>query len=412
MSARPSRLGAGHALLLNLPLAIGFAFGLARDLASPSSVLSTDFSVFWSGWWLILHGRGAALYDEAAQRAAQHMVMGGRSFEGGLMAFLNPPHAALAGVPFGWLADGAGERVAFLLWTAGNLLLLARLDRLARQAVGATAGLARWMVTAAVIGFAPVLYAVSIGQLSLLLAVAALELSRALEDDRPLAAACWLLVFSVKPQLLPPLLALLAVRRRWAVLGRAGGLAAALALVTGLALGPGIWWSYARNVHGLERFFGSGTPVYMMSLRGALARLAGGQAHEVYATAVAVWLLTTAALAVVLARRPAAAGEDARARQRGELALALAVALFTSPHLFQQDAAIWVAALALHVSSLHLGGRPWLPFARFALAWPLLFALARALDLSAPHGRPPPVSLAVVVMAIALVLMAREARGA
>jgi hypothetical protein len=397
------------ALALNAPLAIGFLVGLGRDLASPTAVVASDFSVFWTGWWLILHGQGHALYDAATQRAAQHLVMGGRQFEGGLMAFLNPPHVALAGLPFGWLADRAGERAAFLAWTAVNLGLLVRLDRGLRALLGAERGRARWMVTASLLGFYPVLYAVSIGQLSLLLAVAALELERALAAGRPWRAAAWIVVLSCKPQLASPVLALLAARRRWAVLGRAAVIAGALAALTAVVLGPSIWPDYFRSVRGLERFFGTGTPAYMMNVRAALTRLLGRAASPdaVYAAAAAAWAAALGALALALARRPTA-GESAA---RAELAVALAVGLLFSPHLFAQDATLWAVALALHVAALRARGEPWRRFAAFAFTWPLLFALVRVVDLGGGRGPSLRIDPAVAAMAVAVAAMSRARFG-
>src|SRR5262245_22371713 len=127
--ARPSTLVMRGPKAIYLGLAVGYAAVLVKDLVTPDMITATDFTVFWGAWHQILHGQAQALYDEAAQRATQQMLMHGGYFEGGLMAFLNPPHAALAGVPFGWLADHAGEAVAFTASTVCNLGLLALLVR-------------------------------------------------------------------------------------------------------------------------------------------------------------------------------------------------------------------------------------------------------------------------------------------
>jgi hypothetical protein len=287
--------------------------------------------------------------------------------------------------------------------------LLGWLNRGLLALLGAGRGRARWMVSAALLGFYPVLYAVSIGQLSLLLAVAALELERALEADRPWRAAAWLVVLSCKPQLASPVLVLLAVRRRWAVLARAAAIGAALAALTALVLGPSIWPDYFRSVRGLERFFGTGTPAYMMNVRAALTRLLGRAASmdAVYSAAAAAWAAALGALALALARRPTA-GESAT---RAELAVALAVGLLFSPHLFAQDATLWAAALALHVSAARARGEPWRRFAGFALAWPVLFALSRVVDLGAGHGPTLRIDPAVAAMAVAVAAIARARFG-
>src|SRR5215470_5622384 len=162
-------------------LVIGYALVLVKDLLTPDIITATDFTVFWGAWHQILHGQALSLYDEAAQRAVQQTLMHGGYFEGGLMAFLNPPHAALAGVPFGWLADHAGERVALAVWMVINLALVVRLVRLVHETLGLAGARERWAVTLVLLGFYPVFYTVSVGQVSILLAVAAFELLRASE---------------------------------------------------------------------------------------------------------------------------------------------------------------------------------------------------------------------------------------
>jgi hypothetical protein len=321
--------------------------------------------------------------------------MGGQEFIGGLMAFLNPPHAALAGVPLGWVADHAGAGVAFAIWIGVNVALLLRLDFLIRSLLGARGGERRWMVTFALLAYYPVFYTIGIGQLSLLLAVSVFELFRALEDQRPLIAAVWLIVLSIKPQLLPPLLLLLAWRRNWRALGWAAVFGVGVASICAAALGASIWLDYLRNIRALEQFFAAGTPAYMMNLRGALTRLLGPQTSPavIYRVAIDAWLAAMVALALVFVRR-GVSGD-----LRTEFALALAVSLFFNPHLFPQDTVIWIVALGLYIAGLRAGGRSWTLFSVFALSWPICFVVSRALDLSTGPERlyMTPALLAMVV---------------
>jgi Glycosyltransferase family 87 len=259
------------------------------------------------------------------------------------------------------------------------------------------------MVTFALLAYYPVFYTIGIGQLSLLLAVSAFELFRALEGRRPLTAAVWLIVLSIKPQLLPPLVLLLALRRHWRTLGWAAALGVGVAAICAALLGASIWLDYLRNVRALEQFFAAGTPAYMMNLRGALTRVLGQQVSPagVYLVAMAAWMAAMVALALVLIRRGAAGGSDLRT----EFGLTLAVALFFNPHLFPQDAVIWIVALSLHIAGLRARRQSPTLFSAFALSWPIWFAVSRALDLSAGPQR---LSLtpAMVVMGVALVWMA------
>lgn len=362
----------------NVSLAIGFALGGYRMLAQPGGVVASDFTVFWTGWTLILHGHASALYDEAAQRATQELLMYGMHFEGGLMAFLNPPHAALVSAPFGWLADRAGEQAAFVVWTVGNLALLGMLVRSLCQEWRVVDRRQQFMLGSAVLGFYPVFCAVRQGQPSILLAVAALGVYRAANAARDWTGGAWLVVLTIKPQLVPIVVIYLAARRNWRLLGCASAILAIVVAITAVALGPAIWFDYVRQVRVLEHFWGSGTPDYMLNVRGALTRLIGLDEHvRIDAVSDAVWLAAMVLVGVVLVRRRIDQAHDARPAY----AFVIAMALLSNPHLFIHDAVIWTVPLVLYAAAIRDAEGEWRPFAQFALAWPLVFAAAGALDI-------------------------------
>jgi hypothetical protein len=397
-----ARLAKRAFIAIHIGLAAGFAIAFLRNLLTPDGVVATDFTVFWTGWWLILHGGGATLYDVAAQRDTQQMLMGGAQFQGGLMAFLNPPHAALAGVPFGWLAEHAGERAAFCAWIVANAALLVTLDRWLREAWGATSGPARWIMTSALVAFYPVMATIGNGQTSLLLAVGVLGVYRSVEASRPRDAGAWLLALSIKPQLMPAILVFLVARRCWRALAYAAAMFAAAALVTAVCLGPAIWIDYVRHVGDLEHFFGTGTPEHMLNVRGALTRVAGaGNQAPIDRAAFFIWMAATLFVALVLSRRRIHDQRDARR----SYAFAAAVALLASPHVFVQDAVVWVVPLVLYAATLRDAGERWQPFAAFALCWPVLFAVARRIDLAG--GTVPTLAIdpAVIALVVATVVI-------
>src|SRR5262249_57184482 len=61
-----------------------------------------------------------------------------------------------------------------------------------------------------------------------------------------------------------------------------------------------------------------------------------------------------------------------------------AVALLSTPDLFGDDEAMWTIPLLLYAAAARDAGRDWLPFACFALAWPMLFAIGGAVDVKVP----------------------------
>jgi glycosyl transferase family 87 len=399
---RPGKVARAY-IAANVGLVIGYLAILLRDLATPDIFTATDFTVFRGAWKLVLHGHASLLYDEAAQRATQRVLMGGGYFEGGLMAFLNPPQFALAGVPLEWLAERAGGQAAYAASIVCNLALLALFVRMLLAEWGPAPRQQRTMLVAAVLAFYPVFVTIKNGQLSLLLALALLGAYRATNAGRPWQAGAWLCALTVKPQLLPVAALYFVARRSWQTLAAAAVCGGALFAVTSLALGPAVWIEYARHVHSLERFWGTGKPDYMLNLRGELTRVFGlARASSIDPAAYAVWLVSLVAAIATVARRRL----DRTADTRPEWALVLAVGLFANPHLFIHDAVLWMVPLLLYAASLRDSGQEWRRFAAFALAWPLVFLVAGRLDVRS--GALTVFDLHTWTFVAAIVMMARH----
>jgi glycosyl transferase family 87 len=381
LDRRARSIGRRGLIVVNAGLAIGFGFSAFSNLAKPGSALISDFTVFWTGWTLILAGRASALYDEAAQRITQQSLLHGMHFEGGLMAFLNPPHAALAGAPVGWLANQAGEQVAFVVWSAGVLALIAVFVHAVCDEWGGTRP-QRWMIAAAVLAFHPVFCAVKQGQTSVLLALGVLGLYRAVKSGNGWTGGAWLLVLTIKPQLVPMLVVYLAARRCWRVLWCGAVLVAGAVALTTAILGPAVWLEYAGQVRHLERFWGTGTPEYMLNVRGVLTRMFGfGGPVWIDAASNAGWLLTMAITGSLLMWRRDRENEDLRPAY----AFTVAMMLVSNPHMFVHDASIWIVPLLLCATAMRDAGSKWQRFGRFALLWPLLFAVGGLVDVKSAH---------------------------
>ncbi|HTA18904.1 MAG TPA: glycosyltransferase family 87 protein [Polyangia bacterium] len=388
-------------------VAVGLAFHLVRELASPRDLAATDFTVFRTGWSLILHGRVAELYDGVAQGAVQRALLrevGSDGFQSGTMAFLHPPHAALAGCVFGLVAERFGTPVAFWLWTLGSVALLVELARLVRDELGGDSSVTA-LVAVTLAAFYPVLETLQQGQVSALLAVAMLACVVAVRRRRAFAAACWLLALSIKPQTLPAVLIVLAARRERRVLGFAVALGGGVALVTTLCLGPHVWWDYVTRLPALERLFGVGTPDHMPTVRGVLTRSLGVAHREaIDALTLAAWIGAALAAGIVALR--GRRDPDARA----SFSFALAAGALASPHLFPQDVLLWAAPVALVLAlSREESAEVWRRRSRVVLVWPLWFVLARALDIRGTPQPRMPVDLTIVPLALATVWAAQEA---
>jgi hypothetical protein len=368
------------AIAVHGAFAIAFAFVVARTLADPRAIAQTDFTAFFTGWWLILHGRGAELYDVVAQQAAQHAIIGDHEFPSGLLAFLHPPHAALAGLPLGLVGERFGEPAAFWVWTAINLALLARLARGLAGLLSLTSLPGRALIATALLGSFPVFLTLREGQVAILLAVALLGLYTATREGRAPVAAGWLLVISLKPQLVPLPLALLVARRQGRTLAYAAVFAAVALLASAAALGPAIFGRYLGSLVALQDHLGRGVPGAMLSLRGLLVRTFGAE-NEPLATRISFVALGVASLAIGLAARRRPKAPDAPScDERLVFATTFAAALFFSPHLFPADLTLWAVPLALAAAALRDGrdARAARAFGVFALAWPLTLAVTIA----------------------------------
>jgi hypothetical protein len=370
-------------IAINAGLAIGFAAAFVKYCATPSSLEACDFSVFWTAWNIILHGPVSGLYDATIQRLAQQRLLDGGYFEGGLMAFVNPPHAALASVPVGWLAERFGRQAAFIIWACGNIAVLALFVRAVCDEWGSTTRRQRLVIASAVAGFYPVFCAFKNGQTSILLALAILGVYRAANANRAWVGAAWIAALSIKPQLVPMVFLYLAARRNWRLVGCAAVVLLAIVSATAVVLGPRVWVDYLTKIHGLELYWGTGTPVYMMNLRGVLTRVFGLSAQStIDAFCYAIWVSAMGMVGLVMVVRRVHEADD----PRPAFAFAIAIALLSNPHLFIHDTIIWTIPLLLFTAARRDAGLAWEGFAGFALLWPVVFYLGSAL-LNRNSGR-------------------------
>ncbi|HVZ74121.1 MAG TPA: glycosyltransferase family 87 protein [Polyangia bacterium] len=422
MTKARSRLGL--VVAFHGALALAYVGLLARDLASRERLLSTDFAAYATGAALAARGDGAHLYDAATQAATQAAILAPHQFPGGLLAFLNPPHVALAFAPLARLDFATG----FRLWTIVQLALVVALASSVARIVSARGGLGRAAALTAVGALWPVFYAVQIGQLSVLLALALARLWIAL-DEGPAGgrgagganppsrsgagsrddarAGAWLFVLSAKPQLLPIFPLLLWSLGRARVLAWTLAFGAAAFALTSAWLGVGVWTRYAHGLVSLESFFAQGTPEHMASLRGLLSIVFGGSRAVAVASAIAFAVVLAASGARWL-RRPLRADAPPGLRAR-RFASACAVALLFCPHLFIQDVTLWIAPLAIFHASLDGDPARARGFARFALAWPVIFFVAATFTGATGRAATP---LVLVPLVVAFAWLRRaETRG-
>jgi hypothetical protein len=360
-------------VLLHLAVALAYSPHIVAPLFDARELGNTDFTVFYTGWTLVRRDP-AHLYDADVQRRTQIEILHGAHFPGGMMAFLNPPHLAVALAPMSLVS----QRVAFWLWMAFQLVAAATLARWLADLSGLSDRLERWIVGSAVLGFLPLLYTLQIGQLAIFMTLAVVGFLRALHARQDRRAGLWLTLLTIKPQLMIGPLLLVALTRRWRSLAWLCAWSAPVVIATAAVLGPRIWIDYPGHLHHLERFVGAGGYDCMLNLRGSLTRWVGpGHDQTVLAASVAALLI---GLAVAYQRlRPHVRDGVLPA---GVIAAAFAIVLPLNPHVHLQDGLLWAIPLVACVADRRARGLPMRGFALFALSWPIIYLLTEAVESS------------------------------
>ena len=388
-------------LLVNLGLAL-VLIGVHAQVIADGTWWAADFTAYYTGWAMVRDGQGANLYDLAAQTRYQQSILNGRQFADGVLPYVNPPYFGLPGVPLALLSRESAQ----VVWLLLNLLLLAWMIRTLQHLAAGWRPAERWLLVSALLAFYPLYTTLLLGSFPLLLSLALLQCYLALRRGDERAAAAWLLVASIKFQLILLLGVWLLAGRRWRVLawGAAFGLAAAT--LTSLVLGWRIWGEYL----GLLRLHSASYNQYginpddALTLKGTLALLLGqGQAGLIQQIAIGALLLAAGLTAWMTVRNPRPAGL-ALGLQFGTVIM---LNLLFSLHLNFHDALLLVLPAVLFYAWLRDRPGAAAGFGAFAVLCPLLFFAGDVL-----FGKQLGVQIPVLLMAAALVWMLRaELRG-
>ncbi len=355
-----------------------------------------DYTAFYTGWTIVADGNGAHLYDIDTQTAAQQAILGGRSFEAGLNPFNNPPHLVVPFVPLAALPLD----VSYLAWGAIQIGLLAWLVWRLWSAVAADWSRDERRVLIAVsLAASPLLITFLQGAFSLVACVAVLEGYLALRASRDGRAGAWLVLATIKPQAVAGLGVMLLVGRRWRAIGAGVAVAAVLAIVATVVLGPSIWADYLRFLSRYVSTFDelSVRPSVMWNIRGTLTLLIGPdraaeQAGLINGLGFVGQVLGLAAVAWLWRGRWSPTTPDFDLR----FALTIVLGLLTSAHLNPHDDLLLVPAGAIAYRALR--GMPGASRAGLILAVaPFVILVTNGISANAVDG--PPIRVPVLLMA-------------
>jgi hypothetical protein len=337
-TAEPAARGV---FVLNSGLVVAFV-ALWLNLAARGDFWRADFTAFYMGGRMVVEGQGRRLYDLDTQGEWQARLWPERGGREALLAFVYPPYDALLYAPLALLPRWS----AFYLWTLINLGLLALLVCQVRRWTAAWPMPARAPALATVLAFPPLFISFQLGQLYLLALVCLLGFYQALRKDHWWAAAAWLVLGTVKPQLVLVPAATLLAGRHWRPLAAAGGMFAGAALVTTAVLGPGCWRGFADMVAHCSRQFGTYgiDPLAMYNLKGMFTAVLGGERAGLINGLTAAATAGSVLTALWLWRGPWPGDTSTFARRA---ALTLLLGLIANPHLNPGDALAYVAPALL-----------------------------------------------------------------
>ena len=375
--------------------------GLWMALIVNDGSKSADYTAFMTGWTIVLDGRGHDLYDVPTQIEVQRRLLGGLSFEAGLNPFNNPPHLVLPFVPLAILP----LLPSYIVWGVIQLGLLAWLGwRLLTQVATGWRRSERTLLVVAMLATPPLVITLFQGSLSLLVSVAMLEAFIALRAGRDRTAAAWLVVASLKPQVVVAIAAAVLGGRRWRVIAWGLGFLAATVILATLVMGAGIWPAYARFLGDYVGSFDvlSVRPAVMWNVRGTITMLvgperAGTQASAINTIALVVWLLGLVGIGLWWSRRT---WVPASARFQLGFALTLVLGMLLSPHLNPHDGLLLVPAGALAYGAIRQD--PSGPaFGALLFAAPFLILATNPISANAVDGTPIRVPVVIMLVMVA-----------
>lgn len=290
-----------------------------------------DYRVYLTAGRMALDGTGANFYDLPAQFATQRELWPEMTRQSQLLPFLAPPFVAVLFAPLSALPLFAG----YCVLTALNVVLLWLIARGIIEELKLE-GRARLAALAMLLTFAPIIFTIMQGQVSLLLVLAFWQSWRAAKNGNDWGAGVWFSLLLIRPQLAILPLLIFATKARWKLLG---GFALGAAILGAISLAL-VGWDGLMNYQTLlaaasnwEQIYGV-KPQQMQTGRGFL--------HALFATdhAAAIrfpWLLGIGAALAALLWHWRGAWQNQAPRFERQWAVSGLVALLCCPYLYSHD---------------------------------------------------------------------------
>jgi hypothetical protein len=358
-------------ILFALNLGLGFSYiGLWIVSISQGLFWRADFTAFYTAFSMVRDGYGNRLYDFDLQTAYQQQILGGKSFQDGLLPFINPPYVAVLFVPLAWLSHWS----AFSVWMLAQVGVVLWLLRLLWNISSTWSYRERWLLLSVALAFPPLFSTLMLGTFSLLLLVVLLQLYLALKQNRSYQAGLWLIAGTIKPQVVVFPLILLLGNRNWRVIGITALVMALLFVLTAGLFGWHIWEEFLRTLQLANTFYDQFgiVPNTMYNLKGMLTLILGNQHGVLISRICNIAFLAAASLSLILWRR-LPLHDDPQFELR--FGLVLLLGLFFSPHLHSHDGVMLIAPALLFYIYLRQYQPEHTTYVMFILLCPFLFLI-------------------------------------
>ena len=297
-----------------------------------------DFTAFYSAGKCVVSGRGTEVYTAAGEARFQQEFAAQVKIRQSPLPFTHPPFEAALFAPLALLPYQA----AYWIWNGLSVLALLGLVALLRPYVPNLSRWSRALPIVAALAFFPVFVCLVQGQDSLVLLLLFGCAFVAMDKGNDFAAGVLLGMALFRFQLVLPLIMVVALRRRWKVVGGFAVAAVALAAVSIPVVGWTQVLGYPQELLRVSHSQGSAAmnPKNMPNLRGLLVSFLGENSLSQWLTA----LLSLALLALAAWKWQA---EPRQPEFRLGFGLAITVAVMVSYHLMGHDLSLLLLPLML-----------------------------------------------------------------
>ena len=309
------------------------------ELASRGSFNPVDFWSFYTGAVLVGSGHGNQLYDLGIQSQYQFQLLGAFPLNGRVLPFVSPPHLSLALLPLAILSPNW----AYSFWFALQLVLVILLIHLYIAKSSELSCSERIISIGALVSFPILFVTIYKGQLSLIILLCIILWIREMRKGNDQGTAVWLIIGSIKPQLMvvPFLLTILA--RRWKALAYFAAGGTLITAICAILLGPEIIGDFVLSMLRID-LLQSDLIVYMYNFKGFLALILGLVSLPLIMSLTFAGFLCALIIVVILWRGRVYVDDE---RFDLKMALSLLLGIYFCPHLYYYDTLLLVVVAKL-----------------------------------------------------------------